>query len=80
MLDGLRDDPARAAALDVTGAMVDAAFVRDMVEQHGLEDAVNVYVLKSFADLTRWFVLWRKSTNGVWWEAWYREANRFRRP
>jgi hypothetical protein len=80
MLDALRGDPGRAAVLDVTGALVDAAFVRDMVEQHGIEEALDVHLLKSLEDRMRSFRQWKLSTNGQWWDRWWEEANRLRPP
>lgn len=78
-LDGLRDDPARAADFNAIGAVVDAFFVREFVAEHGIEKVMDDFFYDPW-EMMRQFSYWRGYTsNGVWWDQWRRDVNQHKR-
>lgn len=77
-LDGLRQNPARVMALDIDGGMVDAAFIRDMVAEHGIQGAMDG-CLSSAARFMEAFRAWKHTTtNGMEWGRWRANAQKFK--
>ncbi len=74
----LRADPVRAAEeyFDFTGAIVDSAYVRDLIQEHGLQRAMDDYLYDP--QVSRAFSVWWKTPNGVQWMDWYMEVGRER--
>jgi hypothetical protein len=78
LLDQYRDDPSLAARLQISGAMVDAAFLSDLMRDHGPMKMMDDY-LYEFEDTMRYFGLWEGTANGIWWDKWHREVSRLER-
>ena len=68
-LDELREDAETVIRLHLEGPLVDAAFIRDMIAEHGLEDALDFHVWPPQPDLHS-FIAWKGTSNGIWWTEW----------
>jgi len=78
LLDRYRDDPSLAARLQIGSAMVDAAFLSDLMREHGPMKTMDDY-LNDPEDAMRYFGLWKGTTNGIWWDEWRHRVNRLER-
>jgi len=78
LLDRYRDDPSLAARLQIGSAMVDAAFLSDLMREHGPMKMLDDY-LNDPEDAMRYFGLWKGTTNGIWWDEWRHRVNRLER-
>ena len=63
------------AARNFSGAVVDAAFYNDLIQQYGMEAFRSNFFT---ANQGRLYREWAKSENGKNWDAWYQSARRQR--
>jgi hypothetical protein len=76
-LFGLRTDPERAVASDIQSALVDAAWRRDSVLEHGVKGFWDLH--RTHSDALKAYEAWMRSPNGQEWMRWY-EPLRHRSP
>ena len=70
LFEELLAEPVRAAEeyVEFTGAIVDSAYVRDLIQEHGLQSAMDDYLYDP--EVSRVFSAWSKTTNGLLWTEW----------
>jgi len=73
LLQELRDNPDRAAALGDPSAVVDAAFLKEMLEKHG-KTVLDTH-LYDLDHQMAYFTPWRRTTtNGIEWGLWAQDV------